>query len=69
MWHVHTYCIIIHTLYVTVQEPLRYDETFASEFEQFLSKKPYTEEEDDYMWYIEDHLRKKQCPSFCGRLW
>lgn len=57
-------CIVL--LYI--QESGHYDEMFASEFEQFLSRKLNTEE-DDYMSYIEDHLQKNQCPLFCARLW
>ena len=48
-----------------------YDKTFASEFNKFLSGQALsTDHEDvDYMWYIEDHLKRRECPSFCSQLW
>ena len=56
---------------VTTQDPDGYDKTFAGNFKKFLSGEPIStaNEDDDYMWYIEDHLEKKECPSFCTELW
>ena len=59
---------------VLTQEHYKYDEMFASELKKFLNREPNTvppteSEDDDYMWYIEDHLKNKQCPSFCAQLW
>ena len=56
---------------VTTQDPDGYDKAFASNFKEFLSREFISTDHknDDYMWYIEDHLEKKKCPSFCTQLW
>ena len=46
---------------------------FASKFKKFLNRKPNTvppteSEDDEYIWYIKDHLEEK-CPLFCAQLW
>lgn len=57
-----------------------FDDTFASEFEQFLSKEPNVvlppsasnkdqPSDVNYMWYVKNHLKSKKCPSFCAKLW
>jgi len=59
-----------------MQEHSNYDKIFADEFKKFLSGKAKAplpsadnKENVDYMWYIEDHLKKKKCSSFCTQLW
>ena len=50
---------------------------FAVKFEKFLSGESNAvplstdnKEGEDCMWYIEDHLKQKQCtPSICTQLW
>ena len=56
---------------VTTQEPDCYDKTFASDFKKFLNGETIStaNENVDYMWYIKDHLEKKECPSICTQLW
>jgi len=59
-----------------MQEHSNYDKIFADEFKKFLSGKAKAalpsadnKENVDYKCYIEDHLKKKECPSFCTQLW
>ena len=75
-YDMHT-CITVAFLHNTQECYENYDHIFANEFEQFLSKEPVAvahtskdqSEAANYIWYIENHLKGKKCPSFCAKLW
>ena len=50
-----------------------YDQTFANEFEEYLSKGESAlnkeSSNDSYLQYIEYHLKSKKCQLFCSQLW
>ena len=53
----------------------KYDEEFASGFEQFLNGHVNVSASNDdvtdvnYLDYVKIHLKAKKCPSTCSRLW
>ena len=68
---------IAHTCHCQAYQN-NYDKEFASGFEEFLNGSPAVSlasannedtPGDDFLDYIEAHLKAESCPSPCTRLW